>query len=788
MNKKTQNQDPFAAREAEKYSNPVPSREFILARLQEKDTPLDLKEVCQEFLIDSEEGIEAIRRRLIAMTRDGQLEQGLKRKYFPARAKILINGTLHFDRRGALWCIPEMGGPRIAVASFNKDISLHGSKVILAVPEDTANTEARGRIVEVVQKSTLRVIGRFIQDNKLNYVIPHGKEIVEDIIIPAGKHKNAQDGDIVLVEIINQQSTWSDLVGQVSEVIGHENSKGIEVSAAIHAHNLSHQWPKEIAQELQDFSKKSFAITSKNRVDLRDLPLVTIDGEDAKDFDDAVYCQAKKGGGWKLFVAIADVSYYVHANTVLDAEAKLRGNSVYFPGKVVPMLPETLSNDLCSLLPQTDRMCMVCELNINAAGIVTSYSFYEGIIHSHARLTYTKVAKILSGESKHLQDTYADLVDDLHNLHALYNMLHKQRKARGALDFDSAETRIIFDEHGKIKQIEPVTRNVAHKIIEECMLCANVAAAEFLEKHKLPAMYRIHEGPTVDKLADLKAFLLELGINFGKKKQPEPLDYAQLISKIQTRTDAHIIQMLLLRSLSQAVYSTENLGHFGLAYPAYTHFTSPIRRYPDLIVHRQIKQVLHSKWKIAKTKKEQEAVAKQAEKMQELAVHCSVTERRADDATRDVELWLKCQYIAKFIGQNFTGVVSGVNRFGFFVELAELHVDGLVHVTALKDDFYIYNQAKHQLLGERTHRGFSLGQQVNVIVAKVNIAERKIDFELVPDKNSPKAAPQKKSKRTGPSKNSGKREAKPKPQAARNRQGRGNNLRKQKSAGTKKKS
>ena len=654
---------------------------------------------------------------------------------------------MSFDKRGMLWCFPELGGAKFSVINFDKDISLHGSKAIVSIPDIADVAEIKGRIVEVLQRATLKVTGRFIKNNKLGYVIPHGKEIVQDIIIPEGKQKHAQDGDIVLVEIVDKQSTWSDLVGHVLEVIGHENTKGIEIDVAIHAHSISYQWPKEVEKEIAAIAKKKSSMPAKGRVDLRQLPLVTIDGEDAKDFDDAVFCEPKTGGGWKLYVAIADVSYYVHANTHLDKEAGARGNSVYFPGKVIPMLPDVLSNGLCSLLPDEDRLCMVCELAISKDGDITRSKFYEGIMRSHARFTYTKVAKILAGESKHLMESYAPLVEDLKNLQDLYAVLHKQRKLRGALDFDTVETQIIFDNKGKIKRIEPTVRNIAHRIIEECMLCANVAAAKFLEKHKLPGIYRVHEGPTADKLADLTAFLAELGLALNKKKKPTPLDYAALLHKVQHRADAHIIQMLLLRSMCQAIYSPENLGHFGLAFPAYTHFTSPIRRYPDLLVHRQIKMVLDNKWKIAKSKKELALLAKQNEKIKELACHCSVTERRADDATRDVELWLKCQYVAKYVGQVFTGVISGVNRFGFFVELKDIYIDGLVHVNSLRDDYYVYNHVKHQLIGERTKKQYTLGLPVEVIISKVNIDERKIDFSLVPDKKSAKPADNAKGKK-----------------------------------------
>lgn len=725
--KKINNKDPFAAREAEKYLNPVPSREFILQYLKQQTEPLSLKACYQAFKIKSELRKEAMRRRLIAMVRDGQLEV-LQKKYWPIEQKILISGTLYFDKRGMLWCTPADGGARFLVVS-QKDLKLHGCQAIVSVANIADLTTAKGQIVELIKTTSLKVTGRFIASKTGDYVIPHGKDLVQDIAIPKGRQKSAQDGDIVVVEV-EPESTWHDVSGNIIKVIGHENTKGIEIDAAIHAHNLSYQWNAEAATEIAKITAKKARITSKARIDLRALPLVTIDGEDAKDFDDAVFCSPTKSGGWKLYVAIADVSYYVAANSHLDKEAKLRGNSVYFPGKVVPMLPEILSNELCSLLPNQDRLCLVSEMLISKEGKVTRYKFYEGIICSKARLTYTKVAKILAGESKHLLASYKDLVEHLKNLQALYMALQKQRQQRGALDFATVETKIIFDNLGKIQAIEPVTRNIAHKIIEECMLCANVAAAKFLQQHKLPGLYRVHEGPTADKLADLVGFLTELGIRFPKKGKPSPIDYANLLAKLNQRPDAHIIQIMLLRSLCQAVYSAENLGHFGLAFPAYTHFTSPIRRYPDLLVHRQIKLVLHNKWQINKTAKTLEYLAKQQEIFKELGYHCSSTERVADEATRDVELWLKCQYMAKQIGKSFSGTISGVNSFGFFVELTGIFIDGLVHINSLRDDYYIYNHLRHQLLGERTHKQYTLGLPVTVIINKVNIEERKIDFIL----------------------------------------------------------
>ena len=572
------------------------------------------------------------------------------------------------------------------------------------------------------------VTGRFVQETGFCHVIPHGKEVAQNILIPQGKEAQAKDGDIVIVELIRQSSRWSEPLGQIVEVLGRENTPGIEMMAAARAYNLPQIWSDAVLQEIDKLSDTVPASAKRGRLDVRELPFVTIDGEDSRDFDDAVYCEEKRDGNFRLYVAIADVSYYVRANTALDKEAQERGNSVYFPSRVIPMLPEKLSNGLCSLNPDVERLCMVCVMNVNADGKMTRYEFHEGIMRSHARLTYTKVAALLAGGNETLKEQYAKLLLHIQTLHKLYDVLRIERERRGAIEFETVETRILFGKDGKISQIEPVQRNDAHRLIEECMLCANVATARFLKKHKLPALYRNHEGPPEEKLADLRVFLNELGLPLGGGKQPKPLDYAKLLRSVQKRPDANIIQTILLRSLSQAVYSKDNLGHFGLAYPAYCHFTSPIRRYPDLFVHRQIKSVLRKQW--TPKKMEESKAEKYQESLVKLGDHTSMTERRADDATRDSIRWLKCQYIQKHIGEEFEGIISGVTRFGFFVELKDIYIDGLVHVTSLRNDYYFFDAIHHRLVGERSGIEYKLGGQVKVRVIKVDIDDRKIDFEL----------------------------------------------------------
>ena len=526
---------------------------------------------------------------------------------------------------------------------------------------------------------------------------------------------------------------------------------GLEIDVAIHQYDIPNEWPKDVVQQISHFTTEVAEDDKVNRVDHRKTPFVTIDGEDARDFDDAVYCE-KTPGGWKLYVAIADVSHYVKKGSALDEEAILRGNSVYFPGRVVPMLPEVLSNGLCSLNPNVDRLAMVAEISLTTRGKMRGYKFYEGIINSHARLTYSKVAKMIAAEPDEqgleLRERYKDIVSHIDDLYGLYQVLRAAREERGAMDFDTVETRMVFDQNAKIEQIVPIERNDAHKLIEECMLCANVASAELLLKANLPALFRIHEGPREEKLIALRTYLSVLGLELGGGLKPTPKDYADLADKIRDRADARSIQTMLLRSMSQAVYQPDNVGHFGLAYDAYTHFTSPIRRYPDLLVHRAIRYLIRGEGapKVTQAYKVPGSVTLKANKiygyddaaMDQLGENCSVTERRADEATRDVESWLKCQYVEQHLGEEFDGIVTAVTPFGLFVELGGLYVDGLVHVSGLGDDYFVHDPEHQAMIGERTGKVFRLGEQVRVTVSGVNLEQRKIDLQMLQGRPKPK--------------------------------------------------
>jgi ribonuclease R len=497
---------------------------------------------------------------------------------------------------------------------------------------------------------------------------------------------------------------------------------GMEVDLAIRTHGLPFRWPEAVESEITDIAPEVPEHAKQDRVDLRQLPLVTIDGADARDFDDAVFCE-RKGKTWRLLVAIADVSSYVDPEAPLDQEARERGTSAYFPRRVIPMLPEVLSNGLCSLNPHVDRLCLVCEMYVNDQGKVVRSRFFEGVMRSAARLTYDEVAAMLVDGDDRLRDRHRVLVPHLETLYGLYKALHGARGARGVIEFETTETRIVFDDRGRVARIVPVERNDAHRIIEECMIAANVCAARFLLKHKVPALFRIHEGPTAEKLNDLRAFLVELGLSLRGGDDPQARHYAELLGQARGRPDAHLIQTVMLRSLSQAVYSPDNSGHFGLAHDAYAHFTSPIRRYPDLLVHRAIRHVLAGG--------QVETFDYNHAQMQGLGEHCSMTERRADDASRDAVDWLKCEFMVDKVGEAFDGLITSVTAFGIFVELDDIYVEGLVHVTAMGDDYYHFDPVHHRLLGERTGTIYRLADRVRVQVARVDLDERKIDFELV---------------------------------------------------------
>jgi ribonuclease R len=741
VNKKT---DPYAKRESKKYANPIVSREYILDILDNSVGPLTLKQIAKVAGIKTEQDREALRRRLIAMERDGQIHSNRKQAYACVDKLDLIRGKVQGHRDGYGFLIPSDGSEDVYLSSRQMRKVFHGDEVLVRLSPTGVRGRLDGVIVEVVSHNTQQLVGRYYHEQGIGFVRPENVKQSHDVLIPPECTLNAERNQFVMVEIAQQPSRDHLPMGRIIEVLGDHLAPGMEIDVAIRAHEIPHQWPPEVTEEAAQLPAEVAEEDKKHRVDLRSLPFVTIDGEDARDFDDAVYCEAKKSGGWRLFVAIADVSHYVTLNTALDQEAEVRSTSVYFPDFVVPMLPEALSNGLCSLNPEVDRLAMVCEMTISASGRISGYLFYEALIHSHARLTYTQVGQLLAERFEKkpetgLQQQFQSLSPHLDELYHLYKVLRKMREARGAIDFETTETRIVFDEQRKIEKIIPVVRNDAHKLIEECMLCANVCAARFLEKHELVGLYRVHDGPREQKLENLKTFLGELGLSLRARQQPEPAHYQSLLKKIANRADAKIIQTVMLRSLAQAMYQPDNQGHFGLAYPAYTHFTSPIRRYPDLLVHRAIRHVIRSRQASSHVRRvkgstlipKQQIYPYTLENMLALGEHTSLAERRADEATRDVVSWLKCEYLQDHVGDVYQGVVTGVTNFGVFVELLDLYVEGLVHITALPSDYYHFEEAHHRLVGERTRRTFCLGDELTVQVTSVILDERKVDFELV---------------------------------------------------------
>ena len=719
-------QDPHQQREAKTYEHPVPSREFILEFMKTQDKPISRDTLFKTFSLDSEEEAEGLRRRLKAMERDGQLIWCRNATYALPDKLSLIQGIVigHKDGFGFLKCDQEKD---LFLPAHQMRFLFHGDE-ILAQPvklDHRGRTEAR--FVRLLKARSASIVGRYFVEDGIAMVIPDDPRLNQQILIKKECNGGARHGQIVVVEITDRPKARFNAMGKITEVLGQEMEPGMEVEIALRTHDIPHTWPEGLDKELQQFTESVPESAMQGRVDLRDLPLVTIDGEDARDFDDAVYCQAEPNGGWRLWVAIADVSYYVRHDTILDKEAIKRGNSVYFPDQVVPMLPEVLSNGLCSLNPQVNRLCMVSEMSIDEDGHLQEHKFYEAVMNSHARFTYTKVAKILVDKDAELRQQYKALVPHLETLEQLYKALKKARHHRGGMEFETLETRFIFDENRKIASIEPLVRNDAHKIIEECMIQANVAAARFIENANASALYRVHETPSEEKLNNFRSFLSELGLVLAGGDKPAPRDYADLAEKFAGRDDQELLQTMLLRSMKQAVYQDENLGHFGLALDQYAHFTSPIRRYPDLILHRAIKSLIGKK--SAKGTKTGGYHYQPAE-ITKLGEHCSMTERRADDATRDVSDALKCEYMQDHVGDVMDGTIVAVTNFGFFVRLKELQIDGLVHVTGLLSDYYIFDAGKQTLKGERTGRTYRIGDALEVKILSVNLEDKKIDFEL----------------------------------------------------------
>ncbi|CAM4005884.1 ribonuclease R [Xenorhabdus thuongxuanensis] len=725
--------DPFQEREAAKYESPIPSREYILDIISKHATPVSRQELAQELQLTTPDALEALRRRLRAMERDGQLVFTRRQCYALPDRLDLLKGTVIGHRDGYGFLRVEGHKEDYFLPAEQMKMAIHGDVVLAQPLRPDRKGRIEVRIVRVLEPKSSQIVGRYFMDAGMGFVVPDDSRLCFDILIPKETTCGARMGNVVVVELTNRPTRRTKAIGKIVEVLGETMGTNMAVEIALRTHEIPHSWPPLVEKQIVGLDEHVPESAKQGRVDLRALPLVTIDGEDARDFDDAVYCERKRGGGWRLWVAIADVSYYVRPQTALDIEARSRGNSVYFPSQVVPMLPEVLSNGLCSLNPEVDRLCMVCEMTVSAQGKLSSYKFYEAVMNSHARLTYTKVWKILQGDQE-LREHYMPLVQHIEYLHELYQALEHAREQRGAISFESEEAKFIFNAERRIERIEPVVRNDAHKLIEECMILANIAAARFVEKHHEPALYRIHDRPKEESILNLRSVFNELGLSLLGGMTPEPKDYAQLMKQVANRPDHELLQTMLLRSMKQAIYEPENRGHFGLALRSYSHFTSPIRRYPDLALHRAIKYLLAQ---------EQEKCAVEhrgmptggwhndMEQMLQLGDHCSMTERRADEATRDVADWLKCDFMQDQVGNIFTGLITSVTGFGFFVRLNDLFIDGLVHVSTLDNDYYRYDNVGQRLIGESSGTTYRLGDEVEIRVEAVHMDERNIDFTLL---------------------------------------------------------
>ena len=670
-----------------------------------------------------------------------------------------FEGTVSGHRDGHGFVQRDDGSPDIFLPPNEMRAVLHRDRVKARVVRFDRKGRPEGRVVEILERSPQPIIGRLLQESGVWLVAPEDKRYGQDVLINKGATANATVGQVVVVELTEPPSLYGQPVGRVKEVLGEVDDPGMEIEIAVRKYGVPHEFSDACLGMARGLPDKVRAQDKKGRVDLTDVPLVTIDGEDARDFDDAVYCEPAKvgkGKGWRLLVAIADVSSYVETGSAIDVDAYDRATSVYFPRRVIPMLPEKLSNGLCSLNPDVERLCMVCDMMINASGDVEAYQFYPAVMFSHARFTYTEVAAILSNTRGPEAAKRKERIDDLLNLHDVYGALLKARRVRGAVDFETTETQIVCDDSGRIDKIVPRVRNDAHKLIEEAMLAANVCSADFILQSKHPGLFRVHEGPTPEKIDLLRGYLKATGVGMTVGDNPKPAEFQAIAEATKERPDAQQIHSMLLRSMSQAVYTPDNNGHFGLAFEAYTHFTSPIRRYPDLLVHRVIKAILFKrKYQLPTLPTPGEAHAKLARRLasrvrepenkleqktkptpdqqawEAAGLHCSANERRADEASRDVEAWLKCKYMREHLGEEYSGVVTAATGFGLFVTLDAMYVEGLVHITELGGEYFRFDEMRQELRGERTGIRYGIGSRVRIQVSRVDLDGRKIDFRLV---------------------------------------------------------
>jgi ribonuclease R len=721
--------DPHADREARRYAEPIASREAILALLDEADGPMEADDIARRLGLEAPDRFDALSKRLSAMLRDGQLLQNRRGGYVPAEHADLLPGTVIANPDGFGFLRPDAGGDDLFLPPFEMRKAMHGDRVLASVTGMDRRGRREGAIVEVLERRLNRLIGRFTVEAGIGYVVPDDPRIQRNLLIAPDAHGDAQPGQLVVAEITQSPDPRRPPIGRILTVLGDKLTASLAVQAAIHGHEIPHEFPRPVLDQAAGVPVDVQEDEAKRRRDLRKLPLVTIDGEDAKDFDDAVYCEPNRDG-FRLVVAIADVSHYVRPGTPLDDEAQKRATSVYFPGFVVPMLPETLSNGICSLKPKVDRLCFVCDMQVDRKGEVTGAEFYEAVMHSHARLTYTQVWNALDegapeAERDEALAVIGKLLPQVQRLHQLYEVLAKARRKRGAIEFETSEVRFVLGPKGEVVQAGMLQRNDAHKLIEECMIAANVQAARFLLEAEIPAPYRVHDRPPEQKYADLEEFLKEFQLRLPPWARVQPKDFTRLMEKIRERPDAALIESVLLRSQSLAVYDPQNIGHFGLALEEYAHFTSPIRRYPDLLVHRAIKHALGGGNAVDFHYAHQEMAA--------LSLQSSERSRRADEASREVDERYRAAWMEQHVGGEFEGVISGVTSFGLFIELDDSKVNGLVHVTQLPNDYYHFDPIRKTLTGERRGKEYRLGDRVRILVLKASVEDRKIDFRLVED-------------------------------------------------------
>ncbi len=723
-----QTDDPRREAEANRYENPIPSREYLLETLREAGEPLTADAIAGRLHLEDRALRAALDKRLGAMVRDGQLLANRNGEYLLIDRTALVAGTVQGHRDGFGFLRPDDGGDDLFLSPGQMREVMHGDRVAARVGGVDPRGRKEGTVVEVLERRTKQVAGRFHVETGIGFVVPDNRRIAHRVAIPAKDRGAAKDGSLVVAEIVQPPGRYSEAIGRITRVLPEGGGvAATAVDLAVASHQLPHEFSAAVVREARKFGKtvtgESAGDTADERFDLREVPLVTIDGEDARDFDDAVYATPTKAG-WRVLVAIADVSHYVRPGMALDESARERATSVYFPNRVIPMLPEQLSNHLCSLMPEVDRLCMVCEMTVGRDGKVSRSKFYSGIMRSHARLTYNRAAEVLIERSPRARAVLPEpVLDSLEALYDVYRALRRRREQRGALDFESSEVKVVVDAEGKVADLRAYPRNDAHRLIEECMIAANVESARFLKKHRMPGLYRVHATPDEERILELKRFLATRGILLETQGEMDPAKLATTLRAVQGRPDAAMLEGMIIRSLAQAVYQPENIGHFGLALVEYAHFTSPIRRYPDLLVHRAIRHALAggSAANFVHTARE----------MEQLGQACSFAERRADEASRDVTAFLKCEYMRDRIGEEFDSVVTGVVEFGLFVQLEGMQVDGLVHVSTLGHEYFRFEEDRRALVADRSGTRYTLGDKLRVRLTRVDPSERKMDFELV---------------------------------------------------------